>query len=46
MKRADHSMIFLFIAGSYTPFGLLALPPHTGAVLLTSCGAARLRASH
>ncbi|MCD7049291.1 hemolysin III family protein [Rhodococcus sp. BH2-1] len=41
MKRADHSMIFLFIAGSYTPFGLLALPPHTGAVLLTVvwCGA-------
>ncbi|MDH6283503.1 PAQR family membrane homeostasis protein TrhA [Prescottella agglutinans] len=41
MKRADHSMIFLFIAGSYTPFGLLALPPHTGTVLLTVvwCGA-------
>lgn len=34
MKRADHSMIFVFIAGSYTPFGLLALPPHTGEVLL------------
>lgn len=34
MKRADHSMIFLFIAGSYTPFGLLALPPDTGKVLL------------
>src|SRR4029077_5514680 len=26
MKRADHSMIFVFIAGSYTPFALLALP--------------------
>ena len=26
MKRADHSMIFIFIAGSYTPFALLALP--------------------
>lgn len=25
MKRLDHTMIFLFIAGSYTPFGLLAL---------------------
>ena len=25
MKRMDHSMIFLFIAGTYTPFGLLAL---------------------
>ncbi|RVW02868.1 PAQR family membrane homeostasis protein TrhA [Rhodococcus xishaensis] len=35
MKRADHSMIFLFIAGSYTPFSLLALPPNTGAILLT-----------
>ncbi|NDZ96625.1 hemolysin III family protein [Streptomyces sp. SID6673] len=26
MKRADHSMIFLFIAGTYTPFCALALP--------------------
>lgn len=26
MKRADHSMIFVFIAGSYTPFCALALP--------------------
>lgn len=34
MKRADHSMIFMFIAGSYTPFGLLALPPETGRTLL------------
>jgi hemolysin III len=34
MKRADHSMIFLFIAGSYTPFALLALPPETGRTLL------------
>lgn len=25
MRRADHSMIFLLIAGSYTPFGLLVL---------------------
>lgn len=29
MKRADHSMIFLFIAGSYTPFSYLALPAPT-----------------
>ncbi len=29
MKRADHSMIFLFIAGSYTPFSYLALPSPT-----------------
>ena len=34
MKRADHSMIFLFIAGSYTPFALLALPEHSGMTLL------------
>jgi hemolysin III len=33
MKRADHSMIFVFIAGSYTPFALLALPPEKGMVL-------------
>ena len=35
MKRADHSMIFVFIAGSYTPFALLALPSEKrqGAVL-------------
>ncbi|MEP6981033.1 MAG: hemolysin III family protein [Nakamurella sp.] len=26
MKRLDHSMIFIFIAGTYTPFALLALP--------------------
>lgn len=35
MKRADHSMIFVFIAGSYTPFALLAMPPRTGMRLLT-----------
>ncbi len=34
MKRTDHSMIFLFIAGSYTPFALLGLPGRTGQVLL------------
>nr|WP_063021628.1 hemolysin III family protein [Nocardia niwae] len=34
MKRADHSMIFLFIAGSYTPFALLGLPGRTGQTLL------------
>ncbi len=34
MKRADHSMIFLFIAGTYTPFALLALPAPTGPILL------------
>ena len=35
MKRADHSMIFVFIAGSYTPFALLALPGHDGHVVLS-----------
>ncbi|TSE01992.1 hemolysin III family protein [Skermania sp. ID1734] len=35
MKRADHSMIFLFIAGSYTPFALLGLPQQTGTTLLS-----------
>jgi hemolysin III len=30
MKRADHSMIFVFIAGTYTPFSLLAVPEPTG----------------
>ena len=34
MKRADHSMIFVFIAGSYTPFATLALPPESGRPLL------------
>jgi hemolysin III len=29
MKRADHSMIFVFIAGSYTPISVLALQPPT-----------------
>ncbi|BBY46091.1 PAQR family membrane homeostasis protein TrhA [Mycolicibacterium celeriflavum] len=33
MKRLDHSMIFVFIAGSYTPFALLALPSGDGMVL-------------
>ncbi|HEY0639056.1 MAG TPA: hemolysin III family protein [Pseudonocardiaceae bacterium] len=34
MKRLDHSMIFLFIAGTYTPFALVAMEPRTGAVVL------------
>lgn len=34
MKRADHSMIFLFIAGTYTPFTLLAMPKPTGYIVL------------
>ena len=35
MKRFDHSAIFVFIAGSYTPFALLAMPPRTGAEVLS-----------
>ncbi|MEU0880614.1 hemolysin III family protein [Lentzea sp. NPDC005914] len=35
MKRLDHSMIFVFIAGTYTPFALLAMDPGTGRVVLT-----------
>jgi hemolysin III len=31
MKRLDHSMIFVFIAGTYTPIAVLTLP-HTAAV--------------
>lgn len=34
MKRLDHSMIFVFIAGTYTPFALLAMNPGTGYVVL------------
>jgi hemolysin III len=34
MKRLDHSMIFVFIAGTYTPFALLAMDPGTGHVVL------------
>ncbi len=35
MKRLDHSMIFIFIAGTYTPFSLLAMPRPTGYVVLS-----------
>lgn len=34
MKRADHSMIFIFIAGTYTPIAVLALPPSTRVLVL------------
>lgn len=34
MRRLDHSMIFLFIAGTYTPFCLLAMDPGIGNVVL------------
>ena len=35
MRRLDHSMIFVFIAGTYTPFATLAMPRATGHVVLT-----------
>ncbi|GAB1688275.1 hemolysin III family protein [Krasilnikovia sp. M28-CT-15] len=34
MRRMDHSMIFIFIAGTYTPFCVLLLPPATRDVML------------
>jgi len=34
MKRLDHSMIFVFIAGTYTPFALIAMPERTARVVL------------
>lgn len=34
MKRLDHSMIFVFIAGTYTPFALLAMDQGTGRIVL------------
>ena len=34
MRRMDHSMIFLFIAGTYTPMCVLLLPDGLGTLLL------------
>jgi hemolysin III len=34
MKRLDHSMFFVLIAGTYTPFAMLAMPPDAGTVVL------------
>lgn len=34
LRRMDHANIYLIIAGSYTPFAMLALPPQQGATLL------------
>jgi hemolysin III len=34
MKRLDHSMIFVLIAGTYTPFALLAMPHDAGTLVL------------
>jgi hemolysin III len=42
MRRADHSMIFLLIAGTYTPICLLALPRRWGVPFLLLVWAAAL----
>jgi hemolysin III len=34
MRRLDHSMIFVFIAGTYTPFSVLLLPPKLATIIL------------
>ena len=34
IRRIDHSNIYLIIAGTYTPFAVLALPPDQGRMLL------------
>ncbi|MGW0434707.1 PAQR family membrane homeostasis protein TrhA [Micromonospora sp. NPDC003197] len=35
MRRLDHSMIFIFIAGTYTPFCLLLLSNRSAAIMLS-----------
>ncbi|MHA7986066.1 PAQR family membrane homeostasis protein TrhA [Rathayibacter sp. CAU 1779] len=35
LKRIDHANIFLLIAGTYTPLGVLALPTQKGIILLS-----------
>lgn len=35
MMRVDHSLIFVFIAGSYTPVAALAMPGHAGKMVLS-----------
>ena len=42
MRRLDHTMIFVLIAGSYTPFGLLVLNGTLGAVILITAWSAAL----
>jgi hemolysin III len=34
LRRLDHSMIYVFVAGTYTPFALLVLAPALGWTLL------------
>lgn len=46
MRRLDHSAIFFFIAGSYTPIALLALdPPWSTTMLATAWAAAGIGAA-
>jgi hemolysin III len=42
MRRLDHTMIFVLIAGSYTPFGLLVLRGTLGAAMLIAVWSAAL----
>jgi hemolysin III len=42
MRRADHAMIFLLIAGTYTPFALLVLHGTTGTAILIAIWAGAL----
>lgn len=42
MRRVDHSMIFVLIAGTYTPFCLIVLPVAWGIPLLVSMWVAAL----
>jgi hemolysin III len=42
MRRLDHTMIFVLIAGSYTPFGLLVLHGTMGAAILITVWSAAL----
>lgn len=42
MRRADHSMIFVLIAGTYTPICLLVLPPAWGIPMLVTVWAVAL----
>jgi hemolysin III len=42
MRRLDHTMIFVLIAGTYTPFGLLVLHGTLGMVILIAAWSAAL----
>jgi hemolysin III len=42
MRRADHAMIFLLIAGTYTPFALLVLKGGTATAILVAVWAGAL----